>query len=167
MPKTPDFNFEALLNGARSYLQSADRLRGLSPTVGEDRDPIYMLYFHATELALKAFLVFKGRRVSDMKRKEYGHNVASMLSKCLEAGLPIDPADNHISNVIGLLQQGNNNQAFRYFSPVNRSIPDLEWTSETLQRLVKIIGIATGHQTRGTPGRAVKVDLVIRVNDRA
>ena len=68
-----------------------------------------------------------------------------------------------VFNVINLLHLGNKNEGFRYITLESRSMPDLSWTSEVLQRLIDLIEKQTGYLMPTTPGPAVGGNMVWRV----
>jgi hypothetical protein len=118
-----------------------------------------LLYFQAAELALKGFLVFSGVKANTLK-KIWGHDIHKLYAEAVDRGLTPPPASIlDFSNVISLLQSGNEKQGFRYFNLESTVMPELRWTSTTVNMLVELVEKQTGH-TRGKPGPVAKLSLV-------
>jgi hypothetical protein len=118
--KSLDISARAYLGFARRYFNaaeiiSADRSRK------ELHDPIYFLYFHTTELLLKAFLRKKGLAI----RK--GHKITAFYDKCRSLGLVVPTGDRFgLQNIVSLLEKGNEDDGFRYFNANGTSLPALD-----------------------------------------
>jgi hypothetical protein len=125
----------AFLNMARDFQAAADIVSLKGGSLG---GPVYFLYFHALELALKAFLRSHNIRILDTKRR--GHNLTDLYEECRGLGLTIGPDDGtDINNVMRLLEGGNKYQGFRYFNLESVTIPDLSWTRATVRRLMQVV----------------------------
>ena len=149
----------AFLNGSRSYCDAANFLMEAKADLRRSYDPIYMLYFHAAELALKAFLRFKG--VSTKEVKKLKHHLGKLYSTAKEMGLVVDTLDSiELENVVSLLYSGNREEGFRYFTYSSRNMPDIEWTRVVVNSLVEGIQRETNWESQPL-GRAVKLDLII------
>jgi hypothetical protein len=126
------------------------------------RDPVYFLYFHAAESALKAFLRSKGNKTEEL-RKQGGHQLVRLYEECVKLGLTIKGVESlSVTNVITLLDGGNDYQGFRYFTLKSRSVPDLNWASKVVGVLVKEIKemlVATDPDA-GKPPRLVKMQMI-------
>jgi hypothetical protein len=90
-PPEKEVSPAAFLNGAKRYGEAANLLLSVSRTAGTSLEPIYMLYFHAAELALKAFLVFKGEKTEAIKRR-WKHNLEKMHDEAIVRGLASEAA---------------------------------------------------------------------------
>lgn len=156
----------AFLAGARRYILAADTLVAARVDKRLDVDPIYMLYFHSAELALKAYLAQCGEKTSDLKR-QWKHNLVKMYEEARRRGLVVG-VDTHsnIISVLSLLHGGNRGEGFRYFSWQSRAVPDLEWVGPVLQKLIALVAVHVGDDGK-SPGPAVKLDLVISISERA
>ena len=53
--------------------------------------PRYFMLCHATELALKAFLLAHGWTEQQMKGRPFGHNISNLLAEAIKLGLNIGP----------------------------------------------------------------------------
>lgn len=49
--------------------------------------PAYFLLGRSVELSLKAFLLARGVKASELKSRKYGHNLSSLLDAALERGI--------------------------------------------------------------------------------
>lgn len=72
------------LKHAQEFFVAADLVLGKTEDVSL---PAYFLLGRSIELALKAFLLHKGMRISELRRKEFGHNLRALLAKAREQGL--------------------------------------------------------------------------------
>jgi hypothetical protein len=156
----------AHMTGAHSYYGAAMALHPISDardqagTVPRFTDPLYYLYFHAAELALKASLGAHNRPFATTAGK--GHSIKTLYEDCVAAGLPAKPDDRFdLGNVIGLLQSGNDEQGFRYFRLKGTAIPDLDWTRDAVGDLVGRVA-SDLHSTYGSrkPGPAVRASMI-------
>ena len=132
----------SFLNMARKFQKAGSRL--LDSVATEPRegnqvplaDPIYMLYFHTVELALKAFLRSNGEVVP--KKGQAGHDIVELHKRCEALGLP--HADKPgLQFIVSLLASGNENQGFRYYTLKGGFIPDLFWTREVVDLLIQSV----------------------------
>jgi hypothetical protein len=109
----------AFINGALTYQAAGDTLCSALYDHTKNHhglDPLYTLYFHAVELALKGLLRADGRTTGDLFGMK--HDLPKLYAECKNrlAGLE-DTTRESIGGVISLLDQGNRNQGFRYYSP--------------------------------------------------
>lgn len=155
----------AFLNYARSYASAADYLYD-GKIKGQKIDwdnPIYFLYFHAIESALKAHLRAQGVPTHELKKRDYGHQIEKLLNKCCELGLRL-PYNQKLDfvNVARLLDSGNRQSGFRYYNMDSGNIPEISWlrqaTAEFLNVAQSMVHAAEGDKPTG---RAVKAVLRI------
>lgn len=103
-------------------------------------DPIYFLYHHATELALKAFLLCHGLRVP--RGREDGHNIGALFDLCRTNGL-LGPAheNSELRTFVHFLGEGNRWQRYRYVGAHNEggAIPDFAWVREAVGQLFEAV----------------------------
>jgi len=122
--------------------------------------PIYFMYAHAIELALKAYLrAANVPIVADKKRKH--HKITELFKECQRLGLKDDVTD--MGNVVALLDGANEEQGLRYFRTKGAAYPDLSWTRDAVERLLQAIEPAVkrkGDVDGIVPGRAVKADFI-------
>jgi two-component system, chemotaxis family, response regulator Rcp1 len=144
---------KAYLNFARQYFLAADELAGNKSRVEYAR---YYLYFHATELLLKAYLRLKGKDPS-------GYELSKLLKECNDQGLLIDSEDKYgLRNLASLLESGNEEMGFRYFTLKSGSLPEMGWTHEVVRRLEKAVTAVVDPDGDSTkPGLDVKAVFVI------
>lgn len=80
----------------------------------------YYLYVHSIELALKAFLRAKGIEKAKLSTRRYGHNLESLLRKCIQRGMRVDK---HERIVVEWLNAFVDDHAFRYLRPGFQQLP--------------------------------------------
>jgi hypothetical protein len=51
--------------------------------------PRYFMLCHAIELTLKSYLFAKGKTVSELSNRAFGHNLRNLLTEAVSAGLPL------------------------------------------------------------------------------
>jgi HEPN domain-containing protein len=139
---------KAYLNFARQYFLAAEELAGSKSRVDDAR---YYLYFHATELLLKSYLRAHGR-------EPWKHELSKLLKECGDLGLSIDSEDRYgLQNIVGLLESGNEDMGFRYFTLKSGSIPEMSWTREVVGQLMKAVtAVVDPDGDSIKPGPAVK-----------
>jgi hypothetical protein len=117
------------------------------------------LYFHAVELALKAFLRSQNVRLAGTRL--HTHKLAALYEEYRKLGLKIGVDDRFgIANIVSLLESGNDRQAFRYFNPESTVTADLAWTREVVDELMRSIEPYVKANGDSIPGPAVKGILV-------
>jgi hypothetical protein len=127
-----DVSAMAFFNFAREYHSAANQLFDSRPSL---RNPIYFLYFHTVELALKAFLRSLSIQILGTERRS--HNLTKLYEECRSLGLTVGPADRfEVGNIVPLLDAGNEYQGFRYFNLKSGSMPSLSWTREVVEQLM-------------------------------
>jgi hypothetical protein len=89
---------------AQSYALSAKSLDENRINATHPDAPIRFLYCHAIELYLKAYLLFQGTTLSELKSNPLGHNLVNLVSKSVEFGLEITKEH---QDAIQLANQGN------------------------------------------------------------
>jgi HEPN domain-containing protein len=152
----------AFLNRARQYQKAASRLLDSVQSETEEgnlvplSDPIYFLFFHTVELALKAVLRFHGETVP---RGRAGHDIVELHRRCHALGLRLkgDPYD--LQNIVGLLASGNNDHGFRYWSLSSGAIPDLSWTRDVVNALIQVVREQVDNDA--PPGPVVKLQIIV------
>jgi hypothetical protein len=137
-----DAHAVSYLGFAKQYHQAANQLLDLHATDGLLRDPIYFLYFHTVEMALKAFLRAHNVPIIGTQRaREKGHSLTKLYEECRRLGLKIGPDDRFgIANIVNLLDSGNKYQGFRYFTLESGGLPDLSWTRKVVAQLMDAVG---------------------------
>jgi hypothetical protein len=101
-------------------------------------DPIYFLYFHTVELALKAFIRAHGREILGTPRAS--HKLTELYEECRTLGLVIGTDGQlEIGNIVSLLESGNKYQGFRYFNIPAGARPEVAWTREVVDALMRTV----------------------------
>lgn len=145
----------AHLSFARQYHSAAEQLFDQRDKL---RHPVYFLYFHTVELALKAFLF------SVDAPKCLGHGLTNLYDACYDEGLRVGVDDpSQIRSLVSLLESGNRSQGFRYITQESRSLPDFTWTREAATEL---LGAVANHlkvdlTQPQVSGPAVRLEIVM------
>src|SRR5437899_1399850 len=116
-----DVHASAFFNSAREYHDAANEIFTIAearPKIHSSRQlsgPLYFLYFHTIELALKAFL--RASNCPILKTSRESHKLAELYRECRDLGLVLGPHDRfHIGNIVSLLDSANKYQGIRYFN---------------------------------------------------
>jgi hypothetical protein len=118
-------------NLADEFVEAADELKPVLGTLSQF--PIYLLYGHGIELALKAFLICQG--VTEKKLRDIGHD----LKKALRTARAHDsfqfPPDYDLQ-IIDLLNLYYKGKEFEYLVPGMKNLPQLDELGEVAHRLL-------------------------------
>ena len=145
---------KAFLNMARDYADAANELFMIAEARPKIQgrhlplsSPLYLLYSHAAELALKAFL--QAKNVPTPKT----HGLAKFYAESRDLGLVIGPQDRfQIGNIVSLLDSGNKDHGFRYFNLESCTTPDLSWVREVIPELIRAVEPHVQAHTDTAPG---------------
>ena len=97
------------------------------------RDPIYFLYHHASELALKACLLSHDLSVRS------GHSIGAFFERCRTRGfLGIDDEHREIHHLMVFLDATDYGEGYRYAGQ-NDFRPDLPWVQEVIGKLIAAV----------------------------
>lgn len=158
-PLASDEHAVSFFGFAQQYQKAANLLWDFDKTL---TTPIYFLYAHAIELALKAYLrSFNIPIVADKKRKH--HKITQLYAECRTLGLRIGPDDFFdIGNIVEMLEGANEEQGLRYFKMKGSSFPDLSWTRDTVAKLLQAVEPAVEEKRKadGITDRAVEADMI-------
>lgn len=132
-------NPAAWFQQAASYITAADKLFEIMKLERLPvRDPIYFLYAHGIELALKALLTTKGLAIPTRGAK--GHAIDDLFVACRDKGLIDSDPDFEMHNFIALLAGGNRRNSYRYFDAGPQGVmPEATWTHDAVARLMQTI----------------------------
>jgi hypothetical protein len=125
--------------------------------------PIYFLYFHSIESALKAFLRAHNLSIGGPKLRGH-HDIGKHYEECRKLGLKIAPADlGDIQTVLSSLETANEEQGLRYLNPTKSlSITELSWTRDVVGKLLHVIEpdvVAKDRADGIVPGQATALRL--------
>ncbi len=173
-PKTPQQAVYpmAYLNMARDYADAANELFMVADARPKIQgrylplsSPLYFLYSHAAELALKAFL---GAKNIPVPKK---HGLARFYGDSRRLGLKIDQRF-EIETLMSFLDSGNKEHGFRYFNLEPCTIDDggvmhtrmgftadLLWVREVIPELIR--AVAPHVPDTPAPGKAAKMTLTV------
>jgi hypothetical protein len=147
----------AFLNMARIYHDAANKLFELGHS-GLTSEPIYFLYSHTVELALKAFLRSRNVRIART------HELTKLYGECRRLGLVVGPSD-QAESIVSMLDVGNRNQRFRYFSLGGTSRPSLPWTREVVGKLIQAVELLVRPEPDTSPAPAAMIVTYGRAQD--
>ena len=134
----------AVFSFSDSYFQAARYLR---EAFESDRlklpfdAPIYYLYSHALELAMKAFLRAKGMSGRELRSSGFGHQLLVLWQTCLEKGLygPSTSATATVGQVIKVLDPYASEFEFRYIQVGTKSLPTLNDVELAAVRVLSMV----------------------------
>jgi HEPN domain-containing protein len=144
--KLPESPAQAFLNTAQQYHLAATLL---SSSGKNAKMPVYFLYAHTIELALKAFIRSFGcpiTRIHDLKR---------LTQDCEKLGLRVSI---DLANVISLLESENRFQGFRYFTFKSTGVPEIDF----LRGVVDDLMIVVKRELERKPGEDVIKGVVMK-----
>jgi len=132
---------------ARAFHVSAARLLAIMESEKLPvRDPIYFLYAHAVELALKACIRSQGLPTEDT------HAISEHYREC-RALIGITDPHHDLRNLVALLESGDEGWKHRYRYP-GKSTPDLKLTRFRGHRPVCVQGVHHGQDEITLPPAA-------------
>lgn len=149
----------AFLNRACEYADAANelfRVADARPKIQgrylQLSSPLYFLYGHAAELALKAFL--RAKNIST-----WGHSWADLYTRCHALGLVTNPSNGfEIGSIVSLLENWNKDQGFRYFVSSSGPMPELPLVRDVITELIRAV---EPHVPADGPQRLAKVVITI------
>jgi HEPN domain-containing protein len=120
----------AVFEGAVQYHNAADQLYQTLPMLY----PMYFLYHHAIELALKACLLAGGLEYPTTGPD--GHNITSLYERCRGNGVLVDDEQREMQFLVTMLESGNFGHRYRYAEhPHRHAMPDYRWVNDAVDRL--------------------------------
>jgi hypothetical protein len=97
-------------------------------------------------------------------KERWGHDISKLLGEAQQLGLKIerDKSGRHdLHNVVALLETGNTDAAFRYFTWESRNRPDLAWTRDVVGELMSAVTpIVESTSDKTKSGVPVKLDII-------
>ncbi|HLG89658.1 MAG TPA: hypothetical protein VKZ79_20955 [Alphaproteobacteria bacterium] len=116
------------------------------------REPVYLLYAHAVEFALKAFLRAKGVSIDEIET--HGHRLAPLLDACRVLGFQEPP---HIAKAgaaaVGLLELGDPDARYVRSGFKRRpDLPGLRLFAEWLITETKALCVPRGQARKSAAG---------------
>ena len=118
-------------NLANEFVEAGDKLQGLLSTLGSF--PLYLLYGHGIELALKAFLISQG--VTDNALRGMGHDLTKTLTAA-RAHDSFEPLSDHDIQIIELLNPYYKGKEFEYLMPGVKNLPQLDGLGDVARQLL-------------------------------
>lgn len=166
----PDETALSFVNMARQYHDAGNVLFAESegrPRVHNHRalsSPISHLYFHTLELGLKAFLRACGLPIEGTWRRT--HNLTKLYEECRAQGLVVGEDDRvGLENIVNLLNSGNEDQGFRYFSSGTTVTADLAWTRDIIDQFMIVVAreVERRDPSANEPPRPAKMIMTVKV----
>jgi hypothetical protein len=151
----------SFLGFGRQYQNAANLLYEADETLAI---PIYFLYSHAIELALKAYLRAANLPIlADKKRKH--HQIGMLYDECKKLGLRIGPDDaTNMRNIVDMLEDANEDQGLRYFNAKGSGFPQLSWLRDAVEELFLAVAPSVTKRAQAdgvVPGKIVKLNFTI------
>jgi hypothetical protein len=139
---------EAFLNTAQEYHFAATKLLPLHQQL---ESPLYFLFTHALELALKAYLRSHGLPTP---LGQPGHALKALFEQCQRKGLHVH---SDLRGIIDLLGSENELHGFRYFVFKATARPDINYVREVVDELMGVVAeeVKKRH-TKGLSGAVMK-----------
>ena len=127
---------------AKEFLSTANAVKNHSKSNIGKPDfklllPTYYLVGHSIELALKSFLLAKGYKITEL-RKKYGHNLEALLAEARrrKLGRHVKLSRNE-DKAIKLLSKTYYKKEFEYMEYGNYNLPEYWYIHKVAQKLVK------------------------------
>lgn len=112
-----------LLTTALGFLDSANKLNDDTQLSGRLL-PVYYLYFHCIELALKSFIYFKNKNDSELK--EIGHDLKKALETASQLGIQeLYPENHELKECIAIGNHMYHEKQLEYYFPGFKRLPEL------------------------------------------
>jgi hypothetical protein len=125
----------------RDFFEAAESFRGRERAVVP-----YFLYSQAIELGLKAFLLWKGMSVVELRQRPYGHDLAALLTEAnrrgLEQHVPLSADERQTIEIASrFYDSGPARRRFQYFDVMLvlkdfKSLPDRQALAMAAAKLV-------------------------------
>lgn len=104
------------------------------------KGPLYYLYCHALELAMKAFLRAKGMSSAELRGPAIRHSLLNLWKECLTRQLALDFAtQNKVGEVIRLLTPYATDHEFRYVRTGFNTLPTLDEVRDAAAELIEAV----------------------------
>jgi len=127
-------NHIGLLDTAKSFYRSAERLN-TGPQHLDAPLPVYYLFLHSVELALKSYLYSQG--VGENGLRKIGHDLEVAWQKAVELGIcdlcSECQALQECIHIIGPIYRGNK---LEYFYPGRKRLPAVEYIHKSSGRII-------------------------------
>jgi hypothetical protein len=133
---TKSFNI-GLLRFSKEFFEAASQLRGAEETLSPT--PVYYLYAHSIELAMKAYLVTEG--YSEQQLHKIGHDLKKTWDKSKALNI-----SNHLNNpmeiekTIGIISPYYNAKELEYIVEGYKQLPKIIDMHNSAKQLINGIG---------------------------
>jgi HEPN domain-containing protein len=147
--RLPDPTALAFLNTAQQYHLAATKV--FTPYRHAPL-PVYFLYAHTIELALKAFIRLHSNRVP------HTHELGHLSRKCERIGLRLSI---DFVNIITLLDDENTDNGFRYYLFRSAFSPQIGYLKEVVDALMSTLTKAIKTRAKPTDRRRVVMKITV------
>jgi hypothetical protein len=106
--------------------------------------PKYVLFYHAMELALKAYLVQQGVSEQVLRNPPFGHNIKKLVNKAVRHGLTLPPDSQKAIADLGEQPPGPIPAHLRIRYPLGGPVYTLEAFHPHIEHLFTAVGAAFG-----------------------
>jgi HEPN domain-containing protein len=155
--RTDDTPAEAFLSTAREYHLAA---KALLPLYEKVPSPVYFVFSHVIELALKAYL--RSYRLS-VPRGWQGHNLRQLLERCSKSGLRVTQ---DLLDIVQILDYENGRHGFRYFLFESTGRPEINYLRDAVDGLMRIVEEEVRMRPNTDPSGAVLKVIVGRPEEK-
>lgn len=144
----------ALLTYAEQYHHAATLL---FPVRQQVEAPLYFMYAHAIELALKAYL--RTRNVTT----NVNHSLSKLKELCEANGMQ---AGQHLRNVIELLESEHAKQGYRYFLAKSTVRPSPDYVRDVVDALVPTVAAQVRQQPTTDVDQTIVAKFIVGKPER-
>jgi hypothetical protein len=130
-----------LFNFAAAYRLAADTLHQQQLKITHATAPIRFLYYHATELYLKAFLRMHGHTPKELSSRKFGHRICCLFERASQLGFSAGCND---TEAMSLLANTEPPIRARYLETGFGQWPDMDELKRISARMHKSVGDALG-----------------------
>ena len=134
--------------------------KALLPLYKEAPSPVYFLFSHVIELALKAYL--RSHRLT-VPRGQEGHNLRELLERCAKTGLWVSQ---DLLNIVQLLNYEHVRHGFRYFLFESTGRPEISFLRDTVDSLIRVVEEEVKMRPDTSPSGAVLKAIVGRPEEQ-
>jgi hypothetical protein len=126
-----------LLTTGQGFCESANQINN-APQMTAALLPVYYLYLHAVELALKSYIYFINQDENELKL--IGHNLEAALDRALEIGITdIFPLSQELHKCIQMINPVYKGKELEYFYPGLKRLPAIELVNNSTNSLLQAL----------------------------
>lgn len=99
--------------------------------------PTEFLYWHSIELFLKAYLLADGMKLSELRKRKYGHNLTALTAEAKKRGLKLSSKDEEL---LSFMPTTEDMLDLRYLKVGVRTVPEFYEIKATCENLYRLVG---------------------------